>query len=71
MQLLNVVYVSDFMVNIVAGSILEDKGLHFDTQHRHLHQNGSAIILVPRIGAHYVLEDNREPKGLSVDRNLA
>lgn len=60
MTLLNVVYVPNFMVNIVAGSILEDKGLHFDTQHRHLHKNGTAIVLVPRVGAHYVLEDNRK-----------
>ena len=62
MILLNVIYISDFMVNVVAGSILADKGLHFDTQHRHLHRNGSAVFLVPRIGAHYVLEDNRELK---------
>ena len=64
MILLNVIYVSDFLINIVAESILEDKELHFDTQHRHLHRNGSPIILVPKISAHYVLKDNREPEGV-------
>ncbi|KAG7007910.1 hypothetical protein G7Y79_00008g025480 [Physcia stellaris] len=59
MELLNVCYVPDFMVNIVAGSILADKGLHFDTAHGHLHRNGAPIVRVPRVGAHYVLEDNR------------
>ncbi|KAG6995781.1 hypothetical protein G7Y79_00042g078860 [Physcia stellaris] len=59
MELLNVSYVPDFMVNIVAGSILADKGLHFDTAHGHLHRNGAPIVRVPRVGAHYVLEDNR------------
>ena len=65
MILLSVAYIPDFMVNVVAESILADKGLHFDTQHRHLHRNGSAVFLVPRISAHYVLEDNRESKEVS------
>ena len=64
MELLNVSYVPDFMVNIVAGSILADKGLHFDTAHSHLHRNGTPVVVVPRIGAHYVLEDNRTSKGV-------
>lgn len=59
MTLLNVAYVPDFMVNIVSGSILEDKGLDFDTQHRHLHRNGAAVVLVSRVGGHYVLENNK------------
>jgi len=56
--LTKVCYVPDFMVNVVAGSILADKGLHFDTQHSHLHRNGTPVVLVPRVGGHYVLEDN-------------
>ena len=55
---------SDFMANIVAGSILADKGLHFDTAHGHLHRNGTPVVLVPRVSAHYVLEDNRNPEGV-------
>ena len=31
MTLINVIYVSNFMINVVAESILEDKELHFDT----------------------------------------
>ena len=60
MQFLNVIYVSDFMINIVAENILENKKLHFDTQHRHLHRNDSAVVYVFRIEDHYVLENNRE-----------
>ena len=56
--LLNVAYISDFMVNIVSGSILDEKGLHFDTQHRHLHRNGQTVAFAPKVGNHYVIEDN-------------
>lgn len=58
--LTNVIYVPDFMVNVVAGSILAGKGLHFDTQYLHLHRNGVTAIHVLQVGAHYVLEDNRK-----------
>ena len=64
MILLNVIYISDFMVNVVAESILDDKRFHFDTQHRHLHRNDFFIVLVLRIDAHYVLKDNRKLKGM-------
>ena len=66
MILLNVTYVLDFMINIVAESILEDKELHFDIQHRHFHRNNSAIILMFKIKAHYVLEDNRKSEEMFV-----
>ena len=59
MTLLNVAYISSFMTNIVAGSILEDKGVHFDIEHRHLHRGGIIFAFASRVGAHYVLEDNR------------
>ena len=61
MKLLNVCYVFDFMINIVANNILENKDVHFNTEHRHLYQKESQIslILVSRVDAHYVLEDNR------------
>ena len=36
-KFLNVVYISDYMMNIVFENILKEKELHFDTQHRHLH----------------------------------
>ena len=56
--LLNVAYIPDFMVNIVSGSILEEKGLHFDTQHRHLHQDGQTVAFAPKVENHYVIENN-------------
>ena len=61
MKLLNVSYVSDFMINIVADSILENKEMHFSTKHRHLYRKETQIsfVLVSKVGAHYVLEDNR------------
>ena len=60
MTLINVIYVSNFMINVVAESILEDKELHFDIQHRHLHRNNFIVILMFRAKAHYVLENNKE-----------
>lgn len=64
MTLTNVLYVPGFMTNVVSGSILEDKGLHFDTAHRHLHRQGKPIILAPRVGSHYILEDNTKSEGV-------
>ena len=60
MTLINVIYVSNFMINVVAESILENKKLHFDIQHRHLHRNDFVVILMFRAKAHYVLENNKE-----------
>ena len=37
MILLNVIYVSDFLINIVAENILINKEVYFYIQHRHLH----------------------------------
>ena len=59
MKLLNVCYVFDFMINIVASNILADKELHFDTTHDHLHRNDTSIVLVSKVDAHYVFENNR------------
>ena len=60
MTLINVIYVSNFMINVVAESILENKKLHFDIQHRHLHRNDFVVILMFRAKAHYVLENNKK-----------
>ena len=65
MTLINVIYVSNFMINVVAESILENKELHFDTQHRHLHRNDSVVILMLRAKAHYILENNRESEEMT------
>ena len=60
MKLLNVIYVFDFMINIVVDSIFKNKKLYFDIQYRHLHRNDSIVFLMFRIKAHYVLENNRK-----------
>ena len=60
MTLINVIYVSNFMINVVAENILEDKELHFDIQHRHLHRNDSVVILMFRTKTHYVFENNKK-----------
>ena len=62
MKFLNVNYVFDFMINIVANNILANKELHFDTTHDHLHKNDTSIFLVLKVNAHYVFENNRFEK---------
>ena len=61
MKFLNVNYVFDFMINIVANNILENKEMYFNTKHRHLYRKETQtfLVLVSKIDAHYVLEDNR------------
>ena len=57
MKLLNVCYVFDFMINIVANNILENKDVHFNTEHRHLYRKEIQqifLVFVSRIDAHYV-----------------
>ena len=66
MQLLNIIYVLNFMINIVAENILKDKKLHFDTQHRHLHRNDSVVVYVFKVKDHYVLENNKESEEIIV-----
>ena len=60
MKLLNVSYVLNFMINIVAESILADKELYFDTTHSHLYKNDILVVLVSRINAHYVFKNNKK-----------
>ena len=59
MKLLNVNYVSNFIINIVASNILVDKKLHFDTTYDHFHKNDTFVVFVSRINAHYVFENNK------------
>ena len=59
MKLLNVNYVSNFIINIVASNILVDKKFHFDTTHDHFHKNDTFVVFVSRINAHYVFENNK------------
>ena len=60
MKFLNVNYVFDFMINIVANNILIDKKLHFDTTHDHLHRNDILVVFVFKIKTHYVFENNKK-----------
>ena len=66
MKLLNVNYVSNFMINIVVESIFVDKEFHFDTAHDHLHKNDIFVVLVSRIKAHYVFENNKNFEEMSI-----
>lgn len=52
----NVSYISNFMTNIVSGSILASKGLHFDTMDTRLHINGTTLGYAPLISGHYFME---------------
>ena len=54
----NVCYVSNFIINVIANSILIDKELYFDIQYNYLYRNETSVVLVLRIREHYVLEDN-------------
>ena len=58
--LINIIYVLNFMINVVAESILENKELHFDIQHRHLHRNDFVVILMFRTKAYYIFKNNKE-----------
>ena len=57
-KFLNVVYISDFIINIVFESILKEKELHFNIQHRYLHQNKKTIVFVFKIENYYVIKNN-------------
>lgn len=46
MTLLNVAYVSNFMINIVFQDLLYDKGLYFESCHMRLHREGKTDGLV-------------------------
>lgn len=58
LTLSNVIYISDFMTNIVSGSRLAAKGLHFDTYQARLHMNGNTIGYAPMLEGHYFMERN-------------
>ena len=60
MNFRNVNYVFDFMINIVANNIFADKKFHFDTTHDHFHRNDIFVVLVFKIKAHYVFENNKK-----------
>ena len=60
MQFLNVIYVLNFIINIVVENIFENKKLHFDIQYYYFHRNDFVIVYVLRIKNHYVLKDNKK-----------
>ena len=59
MMLLNMIYILDFMINIVVNSILKNEELHFDTQHGHFHRNDSNVFLILKVKAHYIFKNNK------------
>ena len=56
--LINVVYILNFMINIVFENILKEKELHFNTKYRHLHRKKKAIFFALKVKNHYVLKNN-------------
>jgi Reverse transcriptase (RNA-dependent DNA polymerase) len=54
--LLNVAFVPGFLTNLVALRRFTEKGVHWDTQKRHLHQNGKTFCYVDSVDDHWVLE---------------
>lgn len=56
--LTNVIYIPNFMTNVVSGSRLASKGLHFDTYQAKFHMNGNIIGYAPLYEGHYVMERN-------------
>ena len=60
MKLLNVSYVSNFIINIVVENILIDKKFHFDTTHNYLYKNNILVVFVSKINAHYVFKNNKK-----------
>ena len=59
MKFLNMSYVSNFMINIVANSIFVDKKFYFDTTHDYFYKNNTFIVFVLKINAHYILKNNK------------
>ena len=65
-KLLNVNYVSNFIINIVAKNIFVNKKLHFNTTHNYLHKNNTFVVLVSKIKTHYVFKNNKNFKKESI-----
>ena len=59
MKLLNVNYVSNFIINIVANNIFVDKKFYFDTTHNYFYKNNIFVVFVLRINVYYVFENNK------------
>ena len=58
-KLLNVSYVLNFIINIVANSILVDKKFYFNTAHDYFYKNDKFIVFVSKISVYYILKNNK------------
>ena len=58
-KFLNVNYVSNFIINIVANNIFVDKKFYFDTTHNHFYKNNTFVVFVSRINVYYIFENNK------------
>jgi hypothetical protein len=54
--LANVALVPGFFTSIASLNRFTSKGVHFDTQRSHLHENGTTFCTVERVGGHWALE---------------
>ena len=66
MKFLNVSYVSNFIINIVAKNIFVDKKFYFDTTHNYLHKNNTFVVFVLRIKTHYVFKNNKNFEEINI-----
>ena len=57
-QLTNVIYILNFMTNIVSSTILENKKIYIDSENRRLYREDKTIIIFIRIDDHYLLKNN-------------
>ena len=57
-ELTNVIYIPNFMANLVSCSILEDKEVYIDSENRRFHRRGQIVITFIRVDEHYLLKDN-------------
>jgi hypothetical protein len=64
-QLLNVALAPGFLTNLVCLSRFTVKNVHWDTERRHLHTNGTTFCYTEPVGGHWVLENNPSPPNRS------
>ena len=65
-KFLNVSYVLNFIINIVAKNILANKKFYFDTTHSYLYKNNTFIVFVSKIKTHYVFKNNKNFKEINI-----
>ena len=58
-KLLNLNYVSNFIINVIANNIFVNKKFYFNTTHNCFYKNDIFVVFVSRINVHYVFKNNK------------